>query len=349
MPIVSLNPKSFVKGGIGAQEGAWEIAKCRCVVHQFPANSQTGEQSAPTCMIQLELYKIDPNTLEHIDDEPVYEYLGWGRKNTLDNIRPGNKAKPEDTDAIDLGGALGTEGNTVYGDPVNGFKIYNVCAAARFLAALKDKGFKDEILDRGYLPDLEGTKFEAERVKTGFTPVNAQAGDRERTMLGVKKVYVFGYERKSRTTMLPPKTAAKKATPAAEGRPAAVPAVAAAATVTVAAAPPSPAPAAPPPQPAGNGSADGELSGELYSSIAIAGLEYIAKEFKGLEKKRVQVNAGVMTYLMRKTKLDAVSKKELLETTFKDDDWISAACLDKGIGFEPGVKAGEGTFLFPSE
>ena len=65
--------------------------------------------------------------------------------------------------------------------------------------------------------------------------------------------------------------------------------------------------------------------------------------------KEIPNSLGVMTYLMRKTNLDAQSKKELLETTFKDDDWITAACFDKGIGFEPGTKPGEGTFLFPSE
>jgi hypothetical protein len=325
MPFVSLNPKDHVKAELGAQEGVWEIAKARAVVHQFPPNSQTGEQSDAATMVALELFKLDPNTLERVDDEPVYEYIGCGRKNTLQNLRPGNKAKPDADEAEDLGSELGKEGNTIYADPTNGYKIYTQSALSRFFRSLTEKGFKEEYLNRGYLPDLEGTKFEVERLKTGFTP---EGRTEERTVLGVKRVLVFGYERKKGTVKPQAKAAA-----AAAG--------AAGAKTQVSPVQQTPAAGAP-----ANGRAQ---EGIDFDAIAKDGLDELMKQNKGREVKRAVVQAGVMTFLMRKTKLDAEHKRELISATFKDDEWLAVACSERGIGFDPGGKPGEGSLLFPAE
>jgi len=323
MPKISLSSKDTVKGGFGAQEGTWEIGKASCIVYQFPPNSQTGEQTDPACMVRLELYKLDPNTLERIDDEPALEHLGFGRKNTLDILRPGKLAKPEDSEAEDMGAALGAEGNTVFGDPNHQpIKIYENCAWAKFAHSLADKGFKDELLKTGYLPYLEGTKFDVERLKTGFTPEGGDA-TRERTLLGVKKIHVFGYERKGKPagkTPIPTRTGAGSKAPSPNSGSAAV---------------------IPP-----NGEIQtGTVVAADYDAIAKDGLDELAKQNKGREVKRALFQSSFMTFLMRRTKLDAEAKKNLVNETIRNDEWLASVTGEKGIGFDAGL----GVLIFPAE
>src|SRR5204863_2058046 len=153
MPKLSLSDLDAIKGGgFGAQEGVWKISKARTVGHQFPAN-KNGEQYPPSCMIRLELLKVDPETHEPIDDEPVDEYLTLGRKNDLSMLRPGNLNKPEEVEAEDLGAELGTEGNSVHIESMD-TKAYDSCSWMKFARSLRLHGFKPEILSTAYLPYL---------------------------------------------------------------------------------------------------------------------------------------------------------------------------------------------------
>src|SRR5438128_1408386 len=189
----SLSDLDAVKGGgFGAQEGLWKIDKARTVVHQFPVN-KNGEQYPPSCMIRLELLKVHPDTFEPIDDEPVDEYLTLGRKNDLTVLRPGNLHRPEDAASEDLGAELGTEGNSIFVDAAD-VTFYDSCSWMKFSKSLRLHGFKPEILATAYLPYLEGTVFEAERLK-GFRNPGASPEDRDPTSLGVKKILKYGYEK----------------------------------------------------------------------------------------------------------------------------------------------------------
>lgn len=304
---ISANPKHAVKGGgFGAQEGFWEIGKASSVVHQYPPN-KAGQQSDPQTMVRLELFKLDAKTLErHADDEPVLEHLGVGRKNTLEKVRPGNMSGPDDDAPEDLGNELGTEGNTFFVE--EGTTFHEACSFIKFVSSAVEKGFKAELLDKAYLTVLEGTKFEVERLK-GFKPDGADPAAKEPTSLGVKKILLFGYEKK--------KTVAGK----------------------VASKPTAKAPAAAKEPTA-------EEAAEIPNVEAVVeALGDIAKDKANKPAfKRTLLQASVMTILQKKTKLSMKEKADVIRATVQNDDWLLGHAAEQGFV----VDVDAGTVEFPS-
>ena len=313
MPKLSLSPKDATKGGGNAvREGVWEIGKAYAAPFQFPANDEMkakGETYPYNTMVHLECYKLDPKTLDRVDDEPVIERLGFGAKNTMDKIRPGRMSAPDDEEPDDLGKELNAIGNSVYCE--DGTTLNDSCSWIIFSKDLEAAGFKPEHIASGWLPFLEGTKIEADSHKAYKNP--ARTYKQDPTNLGVKKILVFGYEKKKGGKGKTTTTATAAATTAAT------------ATATQASAP-------------ANGAVTGDYTEALTALVAVA------EDNKGKPAmKRAMFQANIMTWLMKNTKLDMKGKNELMLATVKDDNWLAEQSV--AIGFV--VDFGDGTLTFP--
>lgn len=325
MAKLSLLPKDATKGGgFGAQEGFWEVGKAYSTVYQFPASEDMkakNEEYPPSCQVILELFKLDPKSYERIDDEPVFERLGFGGKNGLDKVRPGKMDSPADDEPEDLGTDLGVEGNSVYCE--EGTTLADNCAWIIFSKDLEARGFKPEMIGSGWLPHLEGTKFEVERHKAYKNPNKTYKSDP--TNLGVKKIITFGYE-------------VKKGKGKAAAKPAAGAAAAAGKAAAGAAA-------------GANGAATG-ATGDA-TQIALSAVLAIAGNMKGKPAmKRALFQAQVMTYLMKegaKIVPDMKSKNDLMNATVKDDEWLANVAAENGFVVDFTAEGGKGTLEFPAE
>ena len=89
---------------------------------------------------------------KHTTDDPVEEFFGCG---SLQKFHPGIMESSEDDAPEDQGDAVGAAGNCIVSD---GSKINTKSKWAIFTAALDKLGFKPQVLDTGYLPDLVGLK-----------------------------------------------------------------------------------------------------------------------------------------------------------------------------------------------
>ena len=299
MPKLSLNPKDATKGGgFGALEGHWEIGKAYSTVYQFPASKEMearNEEYPPSCQVVLELYKLDPKSMDRIDDDPIYERLGFGGKNTLEYVRPGQMKNPTDEDPYDLGREIGVEGNTVCCEV--GTTLADNCAWGVFSKDLCAKGFKPAVLDTGWLPSLEGTRFEVERHKAYKNPNKEYKTDP--THLGVKSISVFGYEVKKKGGGGGGGVTGK----GTEAKP--------------------------------NSKSESEPLKD--TGVASAGIKEIAKIYSGKPQiKRSLLQAQFMTYLMKndaakKAVIDMKSRNELMNQTVKDDEWLANTAAEEGF------------------
>lgn len=317
MPKLSLSAKDAVKGGnqFHAMEGFWEIGDAYSLVHQFQPSKETGKQGPPSCFIALDLYKLDANTFERVDDEPLTETLGLGATNTLEHVRPGNLGKPEDPEPEDLGQEVGTRGNSVYVDSLDA-KTYDNCGWMKFSNSLIEAGFKAELLGACYLPYLIGTKFKAGRVPGYKNPTKTYKVDPTDLVVADKKIVVFGYEKGGK------KGAGKPAAKANAGAPA-------------------PAPATP--------AASGNGVGSEESQVVVAACLAIAEVNKNKTLKRSLFQAQVMTYLMKNGKgWDMKTKNEVMNGTVKDDEWLANAAAENGFVVDFAADGGKGTLEFPA-
>jgi hypothetical protein len=203
MPVGSFNPKDAyeVKGGF--QEGWGEVVGAKSIIFQFPANKQTGEQSAPFTGVLLSIQRVD-EAGKKLSAEPDEEILKVDKN--LEAARPGNMASRTATDADDLGMDLGTEGNCIYTT-----EVYKFNKKSKFIVlcdSLVANGFKPEVLGTGFLPDLVGLRAHFKRsAPQKFKTDTGEEKDYD--SLIVDKISRYPYE-KSAAKATP---AAKKAAP----------------------------------------------------------------------------------------------------------------------------------------
>jgi hypothetical protein len=177
------------------QEGNVEIIKSVCAVHQFPPNSKTGEQSAKFCAARFTIKRLgdDWSDLESEEDnlETVTIRLG-----NLDKIRPGNLDNPDDLEEepTDLGDEIDTEGNSIYGE--EGAKLFGSWGA--FEESLNGCNFKPGIIERCYLPDLEGMKCHLEYRPSGRKYTAKDGTQKEETNLLCTSIQKFPYDKKAK-------------------------------------------------------------------------------------------------------------------------------------------------------
>lgn len=323
-----LSSAAVTKGGsqFQAQDGTIQlIEKAYSLIYEFPASEEMkakGEVYPPSCQVVLELRKCDPKTfqIEEHEGEPIIERIGFGGKNGLDQVRPGQLKSPDQEEPADLGRALGTQGNSVYCEA--NISIADNCPWMVFTGdktGLQKAGFKPEYIASGWLGYLEGTIFEVERVKAYKNPNKTYKSDP--TNLGVKRVIVYGYE----------KGAGKD-----KGKGASVKANASSGTASAST---STAPVDKP-------------NGHAATPDQTVVVDAIAKQIEtnaGKEIKRSALQMAVMTWLMQKTKLDMKGKNDLINSTVKDDGWLTELATSEPFVGRIVIDFENGMVAFPAE
>ena len=106
----------------------------------------------------------------------------------LNAVHPGKyeDGNPE-SDATDMGGALGATGDTLFA-LADGYQINDNVKWMRFCASLVEKGFKPAILKRTYFPDMVG-------LYAFFKNVTKKMGNYDSKLFVVDKIVRFPYEK----------------------------------------------------------------------------------------------------------------------------------------------------------
>lgn len=199
---VSMNSKDAQKGGLGFGEGWGIVVSAKSTIHQFPPSKSTGAQAAPTCKLVLELQHTDENGKSDGSD-PVLEFLNASNadKQTGEfHTTPGQAKSRTDANAKDLGSEVGVEGNCFVGAvPYASSKFMT------FTASLGARGYRQDILNEGYLTDLEGmVAFFVTEKRAAI-----RSGSEESNQLLVKEIKVYPYEKTAQPKLVNGTGAAK--------------------------------------------------------------------------------------------------------------------------------------------
>lgn len=189
MAKASLRAQDGQEGIVGFGEGWGLVVSAKSAIHQFDASKRTGEQTAASCKVILELQHCDANGKSDGSDT-IIEYLNACNpdKQTGDiATHPGKAKSRDDANPKDMGTEIGTEGNCLYGP-----SPYKSCKLLTFTASLEARGFRADILNEGYFPDWEG--MVAYFVTEKRAKINT-ASEREPTQLLVKEIKVYPYEK----------------------------------------------------------------------------------------------------------------------------------------------------------
>jgi len=185
MPKLSLRYKDAEEANpnsLSFKEGWGLITAAKCAIHQFPPSKKTGTQADEGCKVILTIQRTDSNGKPD-GSEPVEEYLNAAnKKDGVIPTWPGLAKSRDDQNPKNLGAEMGTEGNCFQGKiphPQSKFMVFS--------QSLEQRGFKPEVLNEGYLPDLVGTVAE-------FTTESRQVNGSSYPQLLVKNIKVYGYE-----------------------------------------------------------------------------------------------------------------------------------------------------------
>jgi hypothetical protein len=312
MPKVSMSAKDAVDVSFGIQEGTVEITKCVTKVHQFPPNKQTGDQGDPFPCVQLTVVRCDSDG-KRISEDEITEELGVGK---LEKFHPGKADSADDESPEDLGTEVETEGNCIYAVG-EGDHFAKTCKWIRFAESLEAKGFKSEVLGRGFMPDMVGMVL---KVKTDTLPrTPGYTGKKDPTALVAEKILVFPYDKKkgkgapAKGSSSGSGSSTSKTESKSESKP--------------------------------------ESKGDDAESVALKYLAEVAAEYAGkdgIERKKLQT--AVQTRLMR-NKVPAKSHPDILGKV-KDDEWLTKVTVedeDSPVYGKIMVDFDESTVTFPAE
>ncbi len=309
MQRVGFSPKETVDTGLSFGEGNGEIVAAKVVVHQFPANKKTGEQSGPFVAFALDIQRCDSDW-KLMDEDPITEYLGVG--GGIDNAEEGENRfrfhpavgdNENDPDAEDQGEEIGAEGNML-GVVKPGDQVHKKSKAAIFGASLVKYGFKNEKLN-GWMPHLVGTK--AHFIKIMLEKDAGRDYKNDPSCLGVDKIMHFGYETKaSAKTGAVTKPASKAPTVAAPANGKASAKGAKAAETTT----------------------DDELSAVAMQLLTAAGAKIAGQE--GITRAKV---ASRLVMFFPKFQVKAEQQKKV-QALVRDDEWFTQACETLGWGVD---------------
>ena len=199
----SMNPKDAPQSSLSFGEGWGRIISAKAAVHQLPPNKESGQQEDAAVKVFIEIQHTDEKG-NPTGAEPIIEYFkaaGVGKDGSF-TITPGKAKSRTDATPKDMGSEIGTEGNCLVGGTPHANSKF-MC----FMASVAARGFKQEILNEGYLPDLEGmlAYFVTEK-KPGVN------GGKPYDQLLVKEIKEYPYEA---TTSKPSSTSPSKGTTAA--------------------------------------------------------------------------------------------------------------------------------------
>ena len=220
MPRANFNPDEAYHASTGFKEGWGTVVDYKALVYQFPptknvrpgSNRKVGDQDPPALYGALSIQPCDPDGKPTEDTQEVLLSIAKPNKETgtLDIVRPGNfpdgdlNGEPED-----CGGDPGAEGNTLYCEK-DGWSPSDKCKWVLFTKSLKEKGFKPDVINRGYFPDLVGL---VAHFKTEDVPKQSSS-DFDSTKFIVTEIKRYPYEKAAAK----PAKAAPKAAAAANGK-----------------------------------------------------------------------------------------------------------------------------------
>ena len=291
MPKVSSAPEDAYKFKGSFEEGWGVITGACAIVYQFPPQKeasegrQAGHQDPPGLFAQLTIQRYadgEGNKAAAAEEEVLLSIASADKMDgQLNAVHPGKyeDGNPE-SDATDMGGALGATGDTLFA-LADGYQINDNVKWMRFCASLVEKGFKPAILKRTYFPDMIG-------LYAFFKNVTKKMGNYDSKLFVVDKIVRFPYEKSAAGDA----AKGKAAKPAAAGKPAATAAAPAPATVA-----------------ASNGSfdADETVMAVLTETLAPA---KTGQTLKDLKKVRLE---SLMALNKHKPAVDAANKKAVMD------------------------------------
>ncbi len=201
-------------------------------MNQFPPQKEAsegraaGHQDPPGLFAQLSIQRYsdgEGNKAAAAEEEVLLSIAGADKMDgQLNAVHPGKyeDGNPE-SDATDMGGALGATGDTLFA-LADGYQINDNVKWMRFCASLVEKGFKPAILKRTYFPDMVG-------LYAFFKNVTKKMGNYDSKLFVVDKIVRFPYEK---SAGVPGAAKGKGAAAKPAAAPAAKPAAAASATAT---------------------------------------------------------------------------------------------------------------------
>ncbi len=155
------NPKNAVESTGGFREGIIQVDSSVYKVHR----NRTGEgqaELAPVMALCWNITRLDEEqeVMTNEDNEPLTEELIFsGGGKSLAQVHPGRADSPDDPEIEDAGVAVNTEGPTVYLVNQDWFP-HKKSGMTQLMESLKEKGLKEEYLDRVWAPDYVGCVFE---------------------------------------------------------------------------------------------------------------------------------------------------------------------------------------------
>lgn len=179
------------KGGLNFEEGWGEIVEIASMIHQFPPNQKTKEQSDPGIFVRCMLQRTDADG-NHTGEDPVEQFFSCG---DMEEFHPGMADNASDDEPSDEGDTVGkSEGNCIFS--VNGKKISQNSKWIRFTNSAEDKNFDATVSANGFLPDWIGLKgfFTTIKLPKGK---NWKGGEKDPEALVVDKITQFPYDKKS--------------------------------------------------------------------------------------------------------------------------------------------------------
>lgn len=182
------------KGGLGIQDGNYEVVKSTSKVHQFPPNKSTGVQGDPFVGGAWTLKKLNENWEPVADVEDETEVFRIGG---IVDFHPGQLSNPDDLneEPEDLGVDVDTEGNALYVVDENK-KIWQKCNWFMMIESLEKNGFKPEINGRGCFTDYVGMKLHVKKIEVpkykGWTK------EENPTALVCDRINAYPYEKKAK-------------------------------------------------------------------------------------------------------------------------------------------------------
>jgi hypothetical protein len=297
MPKVSSAPEDAYRFKGSFEEG-WGVVTSACaIVYQFPPQKeasegrQAGHQDPPGLFAQLSIQRYsdgEGNKAAAAEEEVLLSIASADKMDgQLNAVHPGKyeDGNPE-SDATDMGGALGATGDTLFA-LADGYQINDNVKWMRFCASLVEKGFKPAILKRTYFPDMAG-------LYAFFKNVTKKMGNYDSKLFVVDKIVRFPYE-KSAGAPAAAKGKGAAAKPAAAVAASAAPAASAATT-------------------ASNGSFDVDeiimavLTETLGPNIKSKSVEF--HTLKDLKKVRLE---SLMALNKHKPAVDAANKKAVMD------------------------------------
>lgn len=305
----------------GFKDGWGVITAARSLVYQFPPMKEAkgdlpaGYQGPPALFVELEIQRYADGDGNKTSDPPETKLLSVQKpsKDTglLDLVHPGKYTDENFDDAVDCGGDLGAEGDTLFALK-DGYQLLDSCGWWRFALSAQEDGFKPEIMKRTFFPDLVGLYA---YFTTVTLPKFRDNMTNDPTAFVVKKGTTkrFPYEqvKGTATAAAPAKSAGKPA--GAKGKPAA-------------AAPAAAAPAAAP-APATNG-ATTITADEIATALLIDTLAPAKRGVTLSDSKKLRVEA-LMCMSKHKPAIPQELKKAVQDTL--TEDWLTATGLANGL------------------